>query len=259
MLKYQMAVGQRVMLMTVEKLTLYSRLAGQLLIIVILIPLALLAWRLNNFISADRLKNWDNNVNTIGYVLQSMGNDYGRVARRSTDVADQLQRDSHNIAVRLEKSISLFNSNLQRIQSDTLPAVNNTARSFEGLGNASTLAVQRFSIQSEVLMDNSNELVREVKALLKDPRISEILTNAVDTTENIDSLTEQMTVTNEEINKALPELLKQLQAISSNTAGATKETHEFIKALNKPRTKKERVLRFILESVLKSSPVLLGR
>lgn len=167
------------------------------------------------------------------------------------------------VLVRKADNLARFIDHIESISEQldflTIMKVNNAI-------DASTKALQ--SVDSLVISTDKNlntlsgiaiKDLEYLSQLLRDEKLKSIISNLEQTSSQIKETSKNINITSQEIREAMPELLQKIEKILSNTDQSGEEINKFLQTLNKPQSKKEKVFRFIIESLIKSSPVLLRR
>ena len=159
-----------------------------------------------------------------------------------------------------------LNTMIREFRSNTLPNANVALGETKSLleEGTKTLSSANTVLQTadknlETLTKLAGANLEELRQLLADESIKQLLGNLADTTNSVKTSAIEVEASSAEIRKAIPELVTELKNISHHIDDGTAETTNFIKGLNKPQSKKEKVFRFLVESILKSSPALLRR
>lgn len=153
------------------------------------------------------------------------------------------------------------------VKKDLLPNTNNLLISANGTLLESTKTIRiagetiaEVSKDGRTVLNESSLAIKQLRTLLEDPKIKEAIAQAVE----IEKQSVMLIANGNEILKdldenTLPSLVSNLKAVGNNTEQSSNEVLTFLKGLNKPTSKKEKIARFFLESLLKSAPVLLRR
>jgi len=193
---------------------------------------AVVSKRLNDFLTPEMLKNYDNNLNTSTLTLQQMANDYAGVAR---DTRDSLRIITAEVKPTLRSADRL----IARAADETLPKLNRSIDSSDRLINSAV----RLTDAGELAIGETKLTIAQVRALLSDPNIVELLAESAQTAKEVH-------LTAAEVRQAIPELLAELNKIEANVARGTGETADFIAGFNKPEGKTSKVAKFILSALL---------
>ena len=185
-------------------------------------------------------------------------------------ITDQKTQEGIAVLLRqaddLARTVKKVNITLDKVNNEILPNTNKTlVASANTINQAGTTlrqtekSIASLTLKGEIILDSSNSSIIELQALLAQPNLRLIVDNlTVSSAASIDTV-KQLNVSVAEINKALPELLAKINEIGNNTDLSGKEITKFLGGLNTPQSKKEKSFRFLLETVIKSSPVLLRR
>lgn len=153
------------------------------------------------------------------------------------------------------------------IKKDLLPNTNTILLTANGtlLETTSTIRIAGETIagldkKGTLVLNETSETIKELRTLLKDPKIKEAIEQAVEIEKQSVVLIGNANSILKDIDEdALPALIANLKAVGNNTEQSTSEILTFLKGLNRPQTKKEKFFKFILEALIKSSPALLRR
>jgi hypothetical protein len=142
---------------------------------------------------------------------------------------------------------------------ESLPKTNRVLDNTGDLLKTSEDTIAKLGEKGELVLDETKKAVKEFYELLKDPYIRILIANAAELLKTSNSTLEKLGITIDDVNHYFPEFLQKFNGIAGNGEKSTAEIAKFLQSLNKPVSKKEKVFRFILESLIKSSPALLRR
>lgn len=195
-----------------------------------------------------------------------------RVSKAQADIyTDEKTLKGIQTALRSADDFSRIADNLldtsRLIKRDLIPNTNTLILTANGTLEQSTKTI-RIAGESiagvgkdgSLLINESSETIKQLRTLLEDPNIKEAIAQAVEIEKQSVMLIANGNSMLKDIDEnTLPALVANLKAVGNNTEKSTDEVLTFLKGINKPQSKKERFFKFLLESLLKSSPVLLKR
>jgi len=164
-----------------------------------------------------------------------------------------LLRKLDNIA----RTIDKVNHALDQVNDDVLPGVTATLISARGTLDETTAAIGRLSSKGELTLDESNQTIRELRALLQSEDIKRTLAGLAEVAENTRSTTLHIEATADQVAQALPELIAGLKNIEANTDRSTREIADYLGTFNKKPTLKQKIWRAIITSLSIGAPILL--
>ena len=159
----------------------------------------------------------------------------------------------------LAHTVTKVNVILDKVNRETIPKVNTTLDSTNTIINTSNDVVIKLANRTELILKDTDLAVRDLRQLLTDPNVKRAIEGLADTSEAASRSAFHIQVTAQEIQAAIPELIKSFQSVANNADLSSQEVTTFLTGLNKPLTRKQKVFRFVLEAVIKSSPALLRR
>lgn len=164
------------------------------------------------------------------------------------------------------RTVKKVNIILDKVNSDILPSANKTlVATTNTINQAGATLVQTeksiriLTAKGEIILDSSNTSIIALQAILGHPRMQSIVDNLANTTEQSTEVLRNLDISAKEVNRAIPELLESVKSVANNTDLSGKEVTKFLQGINKPMSKKEKLGRLLLETIIKSSPVLLKR
>lgn len=184
-----------------------------------------------------------------------------------TDVKTQenigvLLRQADDVA-RLVKNANIA---LNQVNREILPSANKALDASTNTINQAGAALKQtettirvFTSKGEIILDSSNESIRALEAILQQPNLKVIVDNLAATSAQSIETVRQLNISAEEINKALPELLTKLNNIGNNTDLTGKEITTFLQGVNKPKTRKQKLFRALIQALIISAPYLSNR
>lgn len=159
-----------------------------------------------------------------------------------------------------------LNGAIHELRQATLPRANNLIDSGKSLADQGTKtleAAEKVELTLDKKLDKLSDIaakdLEQLSQLLTDPKLNELLGNITQTSLSIKNTANNVDISTRDVQKAIPQLLEELTQISKHTDDSSKEIAKFLKTLNKPVSKKEKVFKYILEALIKSSPSLLRR
>jgi uncharacterized protein YukE len=222
-------------------------------------------------INSKKITQTISNVETSSKALEQSAKAVQQVSEAQNKILTD-SKTQENIAVLLRQADDLArlvkNANiaLNQVNREVLPSANraldastNTINQAGATLRQTETTIRVLTAKGEIILDSSNASIRALEAILAQPNLKVIIDNLAATSGESIETVKQLNISAEEINKALPELVAKVKAIGDNTDLSGKEITTFLNSLNKPLSKKQKAFRFILETVIKSSPVLLKR
>lgn len=182
------------------------------------------------------LKNLKNAINTTAYTSQSVANDYGTVAKATVKLLDNVTVNSNRVVNRTE-------SLLARVEEKTLPSVE--------------VAVDRVSGRLVILLDSTDQTVQVLKDRLSDPALSQLLEATTETVRESKLVAIEAEGTLRDLRLATSELAIHLSRLSGQATDTTRELEIFLAELNKPRSRKSKLWRAIIQAVALGLPIYL--
>lgn len=186
----------------------------------------------DRFLSPELLKNLDNYLINSPAILEKIGNSSVDTVAASTRAIDNFSKKSG-------PAFETANRILLQVESDTLPKLNRSIDSSDRLINSAV----RLTDAGELTMGEATLTIAQVRQLLSDPNIVELLAESAATVKEVH-------LTAAEVRAAVPEILVELTKIEANVARGTGETADFIAGFNKPEGKTSKVARFIISVLL---------
>ncbi len=107
-------------------------------------------------------------------------------------------------------------------------------------------AIAALSHRAGVLLDDSNEAVREFKLLLADENVKRALQAMADTGQASARVAAQMEITTHQVNEYLPSLLAALQATAENSAEGSKQLAVLLGSFNEKPTRLQKIYRALI-------------
>lgn len=147
----------------------------------------------------------------------------------------------------LNRTVKKINTTLDLLNRQTIPAFNQTLE----LTNATII---QCSDGVTLVLSDADAAVRELRAVLANPDLARSLAGLADTAESAAQVAKEVDATSAEIRHAIPELLAEIQAVAHNSTRTTNEIAVFLERLNKPESKKAKLFRWILQSLLVAAP-----
>ncbi len=161
---------------------------------------------------------------------------------------------------RLPKNLNIM---IHEIRQETLPGANATLDSSKSLLDQGTKTLQSAdtvllttNTKLEKLTDIAEQDLDDIHKLLSDPNIKTLLANFVNASESVKEIAKDLELSSEEIKQNLPQLLDELKSILENIDKSTQETSVFIASLNKPLTKKQKLLKALIQVAIIAAPNL---
>jgi hypothetical protein len=153
----------------------------------------------------------------------------------------------------LNRGVKKFNRILDLVADDSVPKVNRLLDAGDGTLQAATgvlsttdVAVTQLSDKAGILLDDSNETVKEFKLLLADENVKRTLQGMADTSEQAAIIASNLKLTTYQVNEYLPALLTALKDVSENTADGTKQLATLLGTFNEKPTKLQRIYRALI-------------
>ena len=153
----------------------------------------------------------------------------------------------------ISQGVKRFNSIVRMVEQESVPKVNRLldASTDTLLAATATLhttdrAITDLSERAGVLLDDSNEAVKEFKLLLADENVKRALQGLADTSEASARVATQMEITVHQVNQHLPALLAALKAVSENTAEGSKQLAVLLGSFNEKPTRLQRIYRALI-------------
>ena len=210
----------------------------------------------------------------VNPVLQDLQTASREVANSAKDLADTSKAQKELLTnEKTQRAIGLFlrsgddlnrtvkkvNIALDQINYDTIPKFNNTLDSTDNIINTSNKIIIKLADKTELILDDTDQAVRELNSLLADPNIRRAIEGVALAASATGHTAIAVEVTAEEVKAAIPELVNNIKSVGNNADLSSKEVLQFLTGLNKPLTRKQKLFKFILEAFVKSSPVILRR
>lgn len=159
----------------------------------------------------------------------------------------------------LARTVDKVNIGLDKINNLAIPQAVYTMSSAQQMFEEGREKIDSLGNKAATVLDTTDENLQQLHELLADPNVKKALQGIAETTNNTSLAAFHVQVTAQEIQSAIPELIKSFQAVANNADQSSEEVKIFLTGLNKPLTKKQKVFRFLTEAVIKSSPALLRR
>lgn len=194
----------------------------------------IVADRTEQHINDDFMRNVKNYLYTSIDASQITINTSTRLVDRAVVFLDRLDE-------RTGKTMDRVDLNLDRLYGDTFPALTRVLNSADK------------SIQ------DTDKVLLAIKKKLDDPNIAKLIEGLAATSQEAAAVLKELKVTEQEINKELPEILSNLNKLTDNHAQLAGEMATFIKSINAPTSRKMKVWRAIIQILAVGLPVAVRR
>lgn len=148
----------------------------------------------------------------------------------------------------LNRTVKKVNVTLDTVNGETLPRVNATI-------DATQQVVVKVGDGADRTLSEVSAMVSRINSLLADDTIRTMLNNAATTSDEVARLAAEIRQSGERIDEALPELLRLLQGVAANSDQATREVAVLLGQFNRPLTKKQKVLKYLLQALALGAPI----
>lgn len=205
--------------------------------------------RVDTFITEDRLKNLENNLNTSAISAQMTANAYSEIAKSTTDVLskkvgpmiDQSSRDLHRVMMSVDgrlqdlhridglllsltdtsKGITQFLANTdQSINQELLPESANLVASLNEVAQGFGITTSELNTAIKMASEQANKSLDAVYTIVSDPKIQSMLTNVEATSASVASTMASV----DAAAKQAPSIAASLEKIAATSSRYTKIT-----------------------------------
>ncbi len=159
----------------------------------------------------------------------------------------------------LARTVDKVNIGLDKVNNLVIPQAVYTFASAQQTFEETREKIDLLGNKAATVLDTTDENLQRLHELLADPNVKKALQGIAETSNNASLAAFHVQVTAQEVQSAIPELIKSFQAVANNADQSSEEVKIFLTGLNKPLTKKQKIFRFLTEAVIKSSPALLRR
>lgn len=174
-----------------------------------------------------------------------------------------LSKSSDNLA----RTVINIDGTIRDVRRVTLPTVNQILSDLrtQTVPNVNELlsTVNRLTVKTtdgvSVILDDTDAAIRDIRTLLQSPEIKSALGNLGKVSESSAGIAQNVELSSSEIRQALPEILAGLKALESETGRVSKETADFIAKLNRPLTKKEKFVNWLVRILSVGLPVAIQK
>ena len=155
---------------------------------------------------------------------------------------------------------------LVQVNKDILPATTLAINTGKTTLDETTKLVQDARINLNKLSSLAGKDFEALQDLLQDPNIRALLGNLADTSLAVKSTAQNVDATSGEIREAIPELINNLQEMSTNLTHSsdhiergTNAIANFLVKLQQPETKKQKLFRYLIQAAIIAAPYAVRR
>lgn len=166
----------------------------------------------------------------------------------------------------LARLIDKGNNIADQVNRETLPEVTKTIAQGRATLQAGETVLITTNGQIAGLGEKAQADLNAIRVLLEDPNIKGLFANLNTGTAKANTTLDKTNLTLADIQEAIPALRSQLEAILSNTTGVTGNTKDltgemavFMRGVNKPLTKKQKALKYLIQILTIAAPVAVKR
>jgi hypothetical protein len=205
-----------------------------------------------------RINSVLDNANAATERTSSILNDVAAIASvQRKELADVEAIASRKALLRagtdISQGVKRFNSIVSLVEQESVPKINRLldASNDTLLAATATLgttdrAIAALSHRAGVLLDDSNEAVKEFKLLLADENVKRALQAMAETSQASARVAAQMEITTHQVNQYLPSLLAALQATAENSVEGSKQLAVLLGSFNEKPTRLQKIYRALI-------------
>lgn len=203
--------------------------------------------------------NVNQQLNQLAPKLQSTASALEKVSNTEaailTDPANIKQ--INNLLNKFQSTVSHIDSTTQQIDLVLLPHINKTIDDLhEPITNlnlmiqASTITIEDTHQAILKLSQSAVADLDDIHKLLSDERLSALLNKTLAISDNVLITSENIKITSKDLEEALKDMKIQLHSIAQNINTFTEQGAIYLTGINKPLTKKQKIIRLLLTTLL---------
>ena len=208
--------------------------------------------RIDKHLDDEYLKNLRNYLYVQNDAIYASIDSLASVSREAADLLKDTRKRTGPALDKLPETIDKLNKILTRIDGETLQEASLTAAAVRD-------ATNNISDKTGTLLASADLTLLGVNELVRSQRVINLLDSTNDAVANFSTATSTFNNSLLIVNTQLPSILQHSDSTLANISGLTFQTNIAFERFNRPRSAREKITSFFLESFIKASPVLIRR